>query len=178
MELHQLQITYQANQDRLLFQASFKADDGNLQEVRAWLTRRMVKRIWPAIIGAFETQVTLDKPEAAHASTDIVGIEHQAWVKEIRDSGSFNNPYQPAKSYPLGEIPILVAAIDFTQHPNQPIRMRLKPEQGDGFEVAFTPAVLHGFCSLLKDTVAKARWDMVLAMPYAAAPALEARVLN
>lgn len=166
MDLHQLQVTYQAEEDRLLLRASFRADDGGLQELRAWLTRRMTRTLWPAIIDSLETQVSLDKPQAAHASADIVGMEHHASVEQIRDSGSFNNPFAPdIQTYPLGETPILVTTVNFAQHPDQPIRINLTPANGSGFEIAFPPIVLHGLCSLLKDAVRTADWDMELEMP-------------
>jgi hypothetical protein len=177
MELHQIQIVYSAEEDRILCQASFKAQDGDLQEVRAWLTRRLVKALWTGIVDALERQVSLDKPEAAHASADIVGMEHHASVEEIRGSGNFNNPYAAGiGSYPLGETPILVSIVNFTMHAGEPIRMNLAPAQGYGFEIAFPQTVMHGFCSLLRDAVKKAEWDMELDMPGMDAPVR--RILN
>ncbi|HJV88355.1 MAG TPA: hypothetical protein VJ698_22995 [Noviherbaspirillum sp.] len=166
MELHQIQVTYSAEEDRLLCRASFKGEDEGLQEVRAWLTRRLVRNLWPVIIDALEKQVALDQPLAAHASADIVGMDHFASVEEIRESGSFNNPYETSiQAYPLGEAPILVAAVNFTLNPNEPIRMNLAPHEGPGFEIAFSQTVLHGFCSLLKDAVKAAEWELNLSMP-------------
>lgn len=171
MELHQIQVTYLAEEDRLLCRASFKAKDGGLQEVRAWLTRRLTRSLWPGIIDALETQVGLDKPQASHASADIVSMAHHASIEEIRESGSFGSAYATdIASYPLGETPILVNTVNFTLHAGEPIRMNVTPAQGYGFEIAFTQTVLHGFCSLLRDAVNKAEWDMELMMPGASAP--------
>ena len=176
MELHQIQVIYRADEDRLLCRASFKAEDG-LQEVCAWMTRRLVRNLWPSILQTLETQVVLDKPTAAHAKTDIVGMEYQASVETIRETGNFDVPYEAqVTGYPLGETPILVHKIDFTLYANQPIRITFSHEQGSGFEVARTLTVLHGFCALLKDAVRQAEWDMELEMPGLAAPVQ--RVLN
>jgi len=102
MDLHQIQITYQAGEDRILCRTSFKAEDGNLQEIRAWLTRRLVRKLWPGIINAMATKITMDKPQAAHASADIVSMEHQACVDGIKGSGNFTNAYQnDIQAYPL-----------------------------------------------------------------------------
>ena len=179
MDLHQIQVTYQSEDDRILCRASFKDSDGSLQEVRAWLTRRLVRNLWPGITDALETQVSLDKPQAAHASADIVGMEHHACVEEIADSGSFNNPYDAGiQTYPLGESPILVHTVNFAQNPGQPIRMNLAAADGHGFEIAFAQNVLHGFCSLLRDAVRNAEWDMELTMPGATTESTARRVLN
>jgi hypothetical protein len=179
MDLHQIQVTYQPNEDRILCQASFKAEDGALQEVRAWLTRRLVKSLWIGIIEALETQVTLDKPQAAHASAEIVGMEHQACVTAMRDSGSFNNAYETGvQSHPLGEVPMLVSAASFSTAPDQPIRINFTSADNRGFEIAFMQPVLHGFCTLLKDAVKNAQWDMNLVLPGMATLTAAPFVLN
>lgn len=179
MELHQIQVTYQAEEDRILCRASFKDGEGALQEVRAWLTRRLVRKLWPGIIGSLETQVSLDKPQAAHARTDIVGMEHHASVQEISDNGSFNNPFDDdIRTYPLGENPILVQTVNFALDPGKPIRINLAALDGMGFEIAFAQQVLHGFCSLLRDAVRKAEWDMALSMPGETSGNTAIRVLN
>ncbi len=179
MELHQIQVTYSTEEDRVLCRASFKAEDGGLQEVRAWLTRRMVKLLWPGVIDAMEKQVSLDKPQAAHASADIVGMDYHASIDEIRNSGNFSTPYEAERqTYPLGETPILVTTVDFKLNADQPIRVNLTSAQGHGFEIAFTQTVLHGFCSLLKDAVKKAEWDMNLVIPGSVASSSPGRVLN
>lgn len=179
MELHQIQVTYQPEEDRLLCRASFKASDGSLQEVRAWLTRRLIRLLWSGIVNALETQVTLDKPQASHASADIVGMEHHACIEEIKDSGSFQTPYKTDISiYPLGETPILISTVNFTLNPGQPIKINMTPAEGYGFEIAFTQTVLHGFCSLVRDAVRKAEWGMELVMPGSTPSMPVTRVLN
>jgi hypothetical protein len=179
MELHQIQVTYLPEEDRLLCRASFKAEGDSLQEVRAWLTRRLTCALWPEIIDALETQVGLDQPLASHASADIVGMQHHARIEEIRDSGSFGNPYQAdIQHYPLGETPILVSTVNFAQNAGQPIRLNLTAAQGGGFEIAFTQTVLHGFCSLLRDAVRKAEWKLELTMPGTTVPLAMTRLLN
>jgi hypothetical protein len=179
MDLHQIRVTYQQAEDRILCQASFKADDGALQEIRIWLTRRLVRHLWTGIVDALETQVTLDKPQAAHASAEIVGMEHQACVSAMRDSGNFNNAYETGvQAYPFGEAPLLVANASFTTAPNQPIRINFSSADNQGFEIGFAQPVLHGFCTLLKDAVRNAEWELNLVLPGMATLAVAPPVLN
>lgn len=160
----------------MVCRASFKAD-AELHELRAWLTRRMVRNLWPAIIQTLEKQVALENPDAAHASTDIVGMEHQASVDSMRGSGSFDSPYDTdATHFPLGETPILVHKVDFHVGAGQPVRMTLSSAEGPGFEIGFELTVLHGFCAMLKAVVKQAEWDIELEMPGLETPAR--RVLN
>jgi hypothetical protein len=179
MELHQIQVTYLAEEDRILCRASFKVEDGNLQEIRAWLTRRMVRGLWPTMVEAMEKQVALDNPEAAHASAHVVEMEHHASVEAIRDSGSFSNAYQDdIRGFPLGEVPLLVTHANFNLGAGQPVRMNLSPSDGNGFEIAFAQQVLHGFSSLLRDAVKTAEWELDLSLPGTEFAVPATRVLN
>jgi hypothetical protein len=178
MELHQIQVTYQAEEDRILCRTSFLASDGDLQEIRTWFTRRMVKALWPTLLDAMEKQVALDNPQAAHASSDVVEMEHHASVEAIRDSGSFDSAYKDdIQGFPLGEMPILITSANFSLGAGQPVRLGLSPAEGNGFEITFAQQVLHGFTSLLRDAAAKAEWELDLALPGGGLPPAS-RVLN
>jgi hypothetical protein len=179
MELHQIQVTYQAGQDRLLCRASFKREkpapstgqSESLSEIRAWLTRRMVRNLWPAIIQVLETQITLAMPEAAHIKSDIVGMEHESSLNRMRTAGAFDTPFvADVRDFPFGESPLLVHHVDFTMDASQPIRITLRPETGQGFELKMAPAMFHAFCELMRDAVKHAEWDVELALPGMAPP--------
>lgn len=176
MDLHQIQLTYVQEEDRILCRTSFRSAEGGLHEIRAWLTRRVAALLWTGVIQSFEKQVALDVPQAAHASADIVGMEHQTSVAQSRQQGSFDNPYQGnVEGFPLGETPILVTTLTFNLKAGQPIRINLAPAKGYGFEIALAQSALHGFCSVLLETVGRTDWNLNLAMPGtmpASSPAL------
>ncbi len=144
------------------------------------VTRRLLRNLWPGIVKALETQVTLNQPEASHAKAEIVGMEHQASVQNIAARGDFKTPYsESAQAFPIGEAPILVTTVNFSITANKPVRINFAPAQGRGFEVAFTPQVLHGFCNLLREAVKAAQWEIELPLPGAnPAPDAPPRVLN
>lgn len=179
MELHQLQLIYQREEDRILFRASFSEENRLRQEIRAWLTRRLVRNLWTGIVKALTTQVVLDQPQAAHASAEIVNMEYQASINEFAERGDFKNPFESnANAYPIGEAPILVTVAHFTINANHPLRINFTQADGNGFEVGFTPTVLHGFCTLLQDAVKKAEWNIELELPGVAAVEPKSRILN
>jgi|SRR3569623_681119 len=179
MNVHQLQLTYDAAEDRILFRATFLDDSGILQEIRAWLTRRIVRNLWPGIVRAFESQLTLDRPQASHAKTEIINMAHEESIAQFTAAGSFSTPFgNAAQRFPLGEMPLLIASARFTLHSNQPLQINFAPAQGSGFEIAFTPALLHGFCKLLQDAVHSAQWEIELALPGEAEAPPPPRILN
>lgn len=166
MELHQIQVSYSAEHDRLLLRATFRDGQKALHEVRAWLTRRIVHRLWPGIVRALETKVTLEQPQAQHARREIVGMAHQASINENVQSGGFSRKFEnDVASYPLGEEPMLVNTAHFHLKAQQPVRIEFVAGDGKRFEIAFSDRILHGFCKLLQDGVRNAEWGLELAMP-------------
>ncbi|HYD79384.1 MAG TPA: hypothetical protein VEC06_06210 [Paucimonas sp.] len=179
MDLHQIQLSYQVEEDRLLFRVSFKDGQGGLQEIRSWLTRRFVRNFWPGVLQTMEKQVALAQPAAAHASAELVGMGHEASVSEIREAGGFDAPFEAAAdSFPLGDAPLLITAAHLAIDADRPLRIDFVSPGRGSFEVAFTATMLHGFCTLLQEAVKKADWDIELVLPGMAAGGAGPRVLN
>ncbi|NEX59869.1 hypothetical protein [Noviherbaspirillum galbum] len=169
--MHQLQVAYQAEEDRLVLRVSLKQEDGNLQEVRAWFTRRLVQRLWPAMNDLLQTKVTLESPQAAHAKSEIVSMEREVMLTEMRAAGSFNQPYEEkAVAYPMGEVPMLVHTVNFKADPNQPIELALQDAAGRSIALNLAPALFHAFSELLRDGVKTAEWNLELPVPGTTAP--------
>ena len=179
MNFHQLQVAYDVNEDRILMRISFKTEAQIPQEYRAWLTRRMVRNLWPYVVRAMETRVVLEQPGAAHVKSDIVEMEYQATLSEFAASGNFEQPYEAQDyEFPMGESPLLVTRADFTILKDQPVRINFLPSSGKGFEIGLPPKLWHGFCSMLQAAVASANWDYVLNLPGNASAEAGERVLN
>lgn len=166
MELHQIQVTYQPEDDRILLRVSLHDGDGGLEEIRAWLTRRLTRNLWAGLIKAMDAQVKITQPQAAHASAEIISMEHYASVNETRQSGGFDLPFQSgAHSYPLGETPLLATRAQFKVSVGKPVRLDFGQPDGSNFELAFTPTALHAFCRLLQEASRNAEWELNLKMP-------------
>jgi hypothetical protein len=168
MDLHQFQVTYHPQEDRLLLRLSFKDEVADLHEIRAWITRRMVRQLWPNLRQALETQVTLDQPGAAHAKSDLVSMAYQESVSALTAGGNFNVVYDAqAAHFPLGEQPLLLNTVQMTMARGLPIKVNFLPLEGQGFDLQFSTILLHGLCTMLQSAVAQSEWDMNLVLPGA-----------
>jgi hypothetical protein len=179
MDLHQFQMLYVAAEDRVLLRCSFYAEDRTLHETLAWLTRRMVSRLWPTIVKSLQKQVALDRPAAAGASLEMVSMAHQASVAELMAAGKFGAPYDcTADGLPQGMAPLLVIRADFNVARNEPLRIAFVAAEGRAIEIAFQTDLLHAFCRLLQNAVRAAEWDIELQIPGETAAPDDARLLN
>ncbi|MFZ6767112.1 hypothetical protein ACO0LM_08495 [Undibacterium sp. Di26W] len=166
MDLQQLQISYLPVQDRLLVKFSFAEKSASArQEIHLLFTRRLTMQFWPTLLEAMAKQVKLGKPAAAHASAEMVQMEHEASVAQMKDGGNFDAPF-PSKveSWPLGEQALLPDDIQFHVHATAAFRMEFIVADGKNFEVAMGRRLLHGFCKLFQDAVEKADWGFTLEM--------------
>lgn len=183
MNLEQLHLAYQINEDRILLRMAFAAmtknDDsknGNTadapgdiqtkQEIRVFITRRLLKSLWPVMMQALTTQVTLDRPEAAFASQDLASMQYQQDINMIAESGNFNIPYDDQqKAMPLGEAPGLVKELHFHLNAHRPLHIQISLFDGNQIDMHVPSSILHGLCKLLQDAAREADWDLQLLLP-------------
>lgn len=167
MSLHQLQLTYHAEEDRAMLRVSFLAEAEALHEVRLWLTRRLAKNLWATLLKTMEAQLTMNKPEAIQAHAELINMAHQESVSEIAARGDFNRPFDShAQTYPMGETPLLVVNAQFKVTPGQPgMRINFIAPNGYNLEIGLSETMLHGFCALLQKIAHSAEWELTLRLP-------------
>jgi len=159
--LHQVNLQYDRLEDRALLRLSTVAR----AEFRFWLTRRFVRALWPALLGALEAQGP--GPADPSARGAVLSFRHEAALGQ----GDFATPYQPdAIEFPLGEAPLLLGQASLKSGPDGRPILCLLPAGGRGIEVALGPVLLHSLCQLLRDVAEKADWDLGLAVAPAPRP--------
>jgi len=172
MELQQINITYQQHEDRLLIRLSFGSAENNAetQEIAMSFTRRMTMMFWPKLIEAMNRQLVLQQPQAAHASSEMVAMEHQIAVQQTKQSGGFSSDYEAAKkqvTHPLGKTALLPEQVDITLRKEKAIELKFVFENHPGFRINLAKTVLHGFCKLMQAAVERADWGFILEIPGA-----------
>lgn len=158
MRLHQLKLDFIPEQDRLLLRVS----TDNQLEVRLWLTRRALRLLWPLLV-----QMVRSAPEVAlqsnpQARDALVGMQHE----QALGRANFTKAFEEApRQMPLGAEPILVVRIQANKDDSGNQVLGLLPQQGQGIHLTLDNTLLHSFCKLLQNAVAKSDWDMVLELP-------------
>lgn len=178
MDLQQIHAAYNQQEDRILFRLSFCDAGGELQEIRAWITRHLLRTLWPGIITAMEMQVTLDQPHAAHAKAEIVEMQHEASMMDLRARGGFDQAFRAdIDKFPLGEKPILLTHARIKVDAGQQVRIQLVAAGQGDFSLNLTQTTLHAFCKMLQNAVVNVDWGIELSLPKAQIPAETTRGL-
>jgi hypothetical protein len=173
MKIHQLSVTYLAEQDRILVRVNTAA----AEEMRLWLTRRLMLGLWP-LLSKLLTKHLL-KLESAGTSLDTADEGLKKMLTDFRKeeflrSADFDTPYkEDVTQLPLGEEPLLITDVDASPLPNGRLRLSFneRPPNADkprSFQMEMEPKLMQGMMHLLEQALARSRWrDAFGAAPLA-----------
>ncbi len=163
MNIRQLTVVYLPEQDRLLVRLNTHGQE----ELRLWLTRRLVLRLWPALQQQAQAQASrqagLASPQALHdpAAQSALADFQKADSLSRTD---FNTPFDAgARHLPLGDAPVLVTEVSLTPTRDGAIRLGFQ-EKLDAhtpprsFELTLSPQLLHGWMHLLEQALEQSQW--------------------
>jgi len=167
MQIHQLSVSHDEVQDRLLLRLNTQ----DAQEFRFWLTRRMALRLLPAMnqsltrLEAAQPGVAASDPSAQQILTEI---KRDAFLK----TADFATPYAAkAQQLPLGSEPLLVTDAQLTFQSNGSLEVVLQQKTGLSIQschLNLHVQLVHGLIHLVKETLVKADWEMTT--PTASSP--------
>lgn len=174
MQIKQLQLAYAPEQDRILMRINSAAG----QEVRCWLTRRMVNLLLPNLEKIMQSMLASDRPLNDVGRKALLDMNREVSLY----SADYQTPFQEnANDIPLGTEPLLVSQIELKpagQVNNTNLVLRLATKEGKGFEMQMAEQLQHGFIDLLIKTCEQAQWGL----DYQGAPSIierpESRHLN
>ena len=161
MILHQLQATYQPHQDRILLRLNTTENE----ELRVWLTRRMMKGLLPNLVQITTELVNRQPQPASHDSTKPHALANFK-KQEALALADFSKPFESnSPVLPLGGNPLLISSVHMT--PLQAGQLRLGFEEAaDGanparsFSVTMTQPVFHSLLHLLESTLTATQWNL------------------
>lgn len=152
MKLKQINLSYHEGEDRTLMRIS--THDG--LEYRAWLTRRIVERLVPALdqIHQLDHVGTTPTPEAREEV-------HRFRQKNALDQAKFSPDYENEALKPAHEgAPILVFRLKLQHLQEGQYLLHLWPVEGDGLQLRLNEVLLQALRKLLIDTQRRAGWNL------------------
>lgn len=154
-QLHQMQLSYISEEDRILLRMNTRAR----QEFRFWITRRYVILLWKTITQIVEKRVE----EETHVQDELKKAAQILDKHEKAVEGSdFQTQYQESTYLPLGEKPALLFSAGIKPDPTGRAVLCMHPKEGQGVELALNDQIVHSLCKLLSDTAKKAEWGLDL----------------
>jgi hypothetical protein len=165
MKIHQLTVAYLAHQDRILMRVNTAA----AQEMRLWLTRRLMLVLWPQLTKLLTQQLL--KLEAAGSSLDAADEGLRKMLTDFRKEeflkeADFQTPYQENPSQLLGEEPLLVTDVDASPLPDGRLLLSFSErsaglEKPRSFQMEMEPRLMQGLVHLLEQALTLSQWSEV-----------------
>ena len=171
--LHQMTISFAPREDRLLLRLGTAAH----VEFRLWLTRRVVRQMWTALMKAAETVSAVIVQPEKRTRQAVMSMRHEAAVQ----SGDFTQTRDPeAKPHPLNKTPFLVTGLVCSSAPDNHTNLTFKVDGGRDIQLSLDEKLVHALCHLLVSGTTKADWNLALAIaePDAAQAMAEGRRLH
>lgn len=153
-QLHQMQITFMPEEDRLLFRVNTVGR--HREEFRFWFTRRYVRILWQGLMNMLKQGQP--GPAGGPPIAKQIAEEH----RQVVQKADFQTAYQESSLFPLGEVPILLAKVGLGANAEGVPVLSMQPQQGQGIELSLNRQILHSFCRLLHEATTKAEWDLHL----------------
>lgn len=146
----QLAMTYQPDEDRVLFRCRIKH-----QDVRCWLTRRLVMQ-WLGASGKMFDH--LGGPSAApeEQRRAVSDFQRDAVAQET----DFTKPYSGDELEPYpADGPLLVTKLNFTMTKEKRCVMTFTGRVKEAVRLSLSERELHAVTHMLQQTVEKAQWN-------------------
>ena len=162
-QMHQMQLTYVPQEDRILFRLNTKAR----QEFRFWMTRRYSEMLWNTLTDILtkaerNRQPSDQPPVKAPPDSLVESTKQEIKHKEVVSSSDFETQYQESTYLPLGEEPALLFSVGIKPNPRGQAMLCMHPEKGQGIEMVLNEQILHSLCKLVQETTRKANWKLDL----------------
>ena len=162
MMIHQLQVSYLIEQDRLLVRLNTTAEE----EIRLCLTRRMVMKMLPHVRQATVGHAQAQAQKTSHDGADSSALT-QFVKQEALQKSDFATPFKnQVTTLPLGDEPLLASTVHITPTADS-LRIGFE-ENAQGankarsFEITLGPQLVHGFLHLMESALQQADWGITL----------------
>lgn len=156
MTLHQLSVSYDECQDRLLVRLLTTARE----EYRVWLTRRLTFNLLPHL-----QQQALELAQSVQPETPAPTRRLMAEMQRERhiQSANFSQHFEAEATRPLGAAPLLATQVHFTPQPKGVLHLQFeeKPDAataGRKFDAPMPLSMQHAFLHLIEGALARSGW--------------------
>lgn len=162
MNIHQLSVSFDERQDRLLLRLSTQAHE----EFRFWLTRRMTSRLLPTLE---KCVVRLEASQPGVAAPDPGSQQMLSELKRdaFMQKADFSTPFaSQTPVLPLGSEPLLVTDAHFNLESGGALRIQLLEKSPDvtdkSCQMNLQAALVHGLVHLIRQALGQTGWAMGL----------------
>ena len=153
--LHQLTLTFDPIQDRMLLRVGTSDDT----EYQLWLTRRFVKVLWGALMQTLDQAPELREDFLPEVRDAVKAMEHQ---EAVQSSDFTQNHSEQNVNLTSNSGPLLITGGQVKPITGENTILKLKTADGMSIQFGLTKQLLHALCHMMISSAQKAEWDLQL----------------
>ena len=174
MRIHQLNLQYDPDQDRLI--ARINTTTG--LEIRLWLTRRLTVGFLPLMRRLTDEQIARADvlASAAGSASGVSDPKVREFLNEFKKDAAlqqsdFKTPFkESAEGAATGDDPMLVSDITVTPLANAHLQVKFSAKvpgaaQKREVQIDLDERLMHGFLHLLEKSFVNSQWGLATAAP-------------
>ncbi|CAB5495167.1 hypothetical protein THERMOT_256 [Bathymodiolus thermophilus thioautotrophic gill symbiont] len=168
MNIHQMQISYSNQEDRLILSINSKENE----ELRLFLTRRIVASFWEILNKTISHSLSIATPNDILKPKDgqpesqkkqmEQKMEQQIQHQNIIEKSDYETPFNNGNKFPVGEAPILVEKITINVYENNNTALIFESNNGQNINLNLNPQLLHNLSDLLIRVMPSTNWNIDL----------------
>ena len=171
MNIHQMQISYSAQEDRIILNINSKENE----EMRLLLTRRIVTSFWDILNRTITHTLTNEPklndmqeipvasiPQNAGKEATLKQMEQQIHHQNIINESDYKTPFNTGDTFPMGEAPILVEKITINTYENDNIVFIFESTHEKDMRLNLNLQILHNLSDLLARVMPITEWNIEL----------------
>lgn len=160
----QFSVRHDATQDRMLLLASFP--DGT--EIRAWMTRRLVKNLL-GMSGQVAERMVPQQVVQPEAKKEVAQFQREAAVQKA----NFRKNFESGTPHPeLGDEPRLVTEIRIAPKEGNAVHVKLALDNGKFVAWQVPAPTFWGLMHLIERSAQRAEWDLAAKVKIVEEPRL------
>ena len=163
MGIHQISVTYQADQDRLLVRLRTHA----AERIELWLTRRMMMRLWTPLQQSADRVCLRSASPGSTVLPEAQDMMNRAARDKSRQSADFESAFDESfTSRPLGDQPMLVHAVDMQEKgQGQPLMLKFRDAAHREMTLDVGNDLFLNLLGLIEQALEQAEWGWTKTKP-------------
>jgi hypothetical protein len=149
--ISQLQMSYSAEQDRILLRVNTKTGE----EFRFWLTRRYAR----LIIKALKAHRAADPDVSSQVTPDAKKAVQEFKQEAAQAKGNFKKDFEPSGQFPLGEEPTLAFKLSYSVK-NGKLALAIAPKESQGINLVLDENLNFNVTRLLRSAATSGDWQL------------------
>ena len=153
--IQQINLSYNAEQDRLLFRVGLNDNS----ELLVWLTSRITKMIWRLLSGETSIPTATSIQAETLPQQAVAQFQQEMQTVETLQKMDFATEYQPRPEVRNDGAMLAINAL-LIQAENKQSTLELPCLEGVTVRMNLNPVLILAICNMLKLTTKEAGWDL------------------